>query len=102
MKGHVALLVGGMGARESNAHKIRMTEAGYPDAAERVQELFLADRRQAAAAAVPDEYADSLALLGGPERIRERYRPWAENGVTGLRIETTDPAVLELMRGLAM
>ena len=101
MKQHVALLVGGMGAREVNFHQTRMAEAGYPDEAERVQELFLGDRREAAAAAVPDEYADSLALLGGPDRIRERYRPWAESGVTGLRIETTDPEVLELLADVA-
>jgi F420-dependent oxidoreductase-like protein len=101
MKEHVALLVGGMGGRDTNFHKIRMAEAGHADAAERVQELFMGDHREAAARAVPDEYADSLALLGEPERIRERYRSWAGSGLTGLRIETTDPEVLELMAELA-
>jgi hypothetical protein len=41
-----------------------MARRGYPEAAARIQELFLAGRREEAIAAVPDEYVDQGALIG--------------------------------------
>jgi F420-dependent oxidoreductase-like protein len=101
MKPRVALYVGGMGARDLNFHKDAMARRGYADAASRVQELFLAGRRDEAVAAVPDEYVDEGALLGSPARIAERFRPWAECGVTGLTIHTDQDAGVELMARIA-
>ena len=75
MKPRVALYVGGMGARDHNFHKDAMVRRGYADAAERIQELFLAGRRDEAIAAVPDEYVDEGALLGSPDRIAKRFVP---------------------------
>jgi len=34
-------------------------------------------------------------------RIRERYRPWADSGITGLTIVAEQPEALELMADLA-
>ena len=34
-------------------------------------------------------------------RIRERYVPWAESGITGLTINTSQPAAIELMAEVA-
>jgi hypothetical protein len=39
--------------------------------------------------------------VGPPERIRSRYRPWAESGVTGLNVVTSQPAAVSLMAELA-
>ncbi len=78
-----------------------MARRGYADAASRLQELFLAGRRDEAVAAVPDEYVDEGALLGSPARIAERFRPWAECGVTGLTIHTDQDAAVELMARIA-
>ena len=75
MKPRVALYVGGMGARDKNFHKDAMARRGYADAAERIQELFLAGRRDEAVAAVPDEYVDEGALLGSPARIARTVPP---------------------------
>ncbi len=101
MKPRVALYVGGMGARDLNFHKDAMARRGYADAASRLQELFLAGRRDEAVAAVPDEYIDEGALLGSPARIAERFRPWAGCGVTGLTIHTDQDAAVELMARIA-
>ncbi len=60
----IALYVGGMGAREVNFHNEHMRRMGYADAAERIQELFLAGRKDEAIAAVPDEYVDERCLVG--------------------------------------
>jgi F420-dependent oxidoreductase-like protein len=101
MKPRVALYVGGMGARDHNFHKDAMVRRGYRDAAERIQEMFLAGRRDDAVAAVPDEYVDEGALLGSPERIAQRFVPWAECGITGLTIHADQDEAVELMARVA-
>jgi F420-dependent oxidoreductase-like protein len=101
MKPRVALYVGGMGHRDRNFHKEMMVRRGFGDAAERIQELFLARRKAEAEAAVPDEFCDEMALVGPAARIRERYRAWAGCGITGLTISTAQTEALELMAELA-
>jgi alkanesulfonate monooxygenase SsuD/methylene tetrahydromethanopterin reductase-like flavin-dependent oxidoreductase (luciferase family) len=97
----IALYVGGMGHSTMNFHNQHMTEQGYGDAAARIQELFLEGRKAEAAAAVPDEYVDERALVGPVNRIKTRFRDWADSGITGLTVNTHAPAVLELMADLA-
>jgi F420-dependent oxidoreductase-like protein len=101
MKPRIALYVGGMGARDHNFHKDAMVRRGYPEAAARIQELFLAGRRDEAVQAVPDEYVDEGALIGSEERIAKRFTPWTECGVTGLTVHTDQDAAVELLARLA-
>jgi F420-dependent oxidoreductase-like protein len=101
MKPSIALYVGGMGHPTINFHKRAMEQQGYGDAAARIEELFRAGRKDEAADAVPDEFVDEHALVGTERRIRERYRAWAESGVTGLHVATAQPAAIELMADLA-
>ena len=86
-----------MGAREVNFHNEHMRRMGYADAAERIQELFLAGRKDEAIAAVPDEYVDERCLVGPVARIRERYGAWADSGITGLGLAARQPQALELL-----
>ncbi|MBV8774470.1 MAG: LLM class F420-dependent oxidoreductase [Deltaproteobacteria bacterium] len=97
MKPDIALYVGGMGARTKNFHNDLMVRQGFPEAAARIQELYLAGRKDEAAAAVPDELIDLRALVGPPQRIRERYRAWEDSGATGLIIRTNQDEAIELM-----
>jgi alkanesulfonate monooxygenase SsuD/methylene tetrahydromethanopterin reductase-like flavin-dependent oxidoreductase (luciferase family) len=101
-KPSIALYVGGMGHPTINFHKRAMEQLGYADAAARIEELFRAGRKQEAADAVPDEFVDEQALVGSPQRIRDRYRAWADCGITGLHIATRQPAALELMAEIAL
>lgn len=101
MKPNVALYVGGMGARSKNFHKNLMIQQGFPEAAERIQELYLAGRKEEAAAAVPDELLDLRALVGPPERIRSRYQAWESSGNTGLILQTNQDEAIELMAKVA-
>jgi F420-dependent oxidoreductase-like protein len=101
MKPGIALYVGGMGHATMNFHKRAMEQLGYADAAARIEELFRAGRKQEAADAVPDDFVDEQALVGTPDRIRERYRPWADSGITGLHIGTSQAAAIELMADIA-
>jgi alkanesulfonate monooxygenase SsuD/methylene tetrahydromethanopterin reductase-like flavin-dependent oxidoreductase (luciferase family) len=54
-----------------------------------------------AIAAVPDEYLDEGALVGGPERIRERFGRWRDAGFTTLRFVNPADDAMELVARLA-
>src|SRR3954452_20213954 len=97
LKPEVALYVGGMGHRDKNFHKDQMIRRGFGDAAERVQELYLAGRKEEAIAAVPDEWVDMKSLGGPPARVRERYRAWEESGADALTVRSRQPEAIEVM-----
>ena len=101
MKPLTAMYVGGMGSATHNYHRAAMARRGFPEAAARIHELWLAGRRDEAVAAVPDEYLDSGALIGSEARIRERWPAWTRMGLTGLIVRAEDPAALELIADLA-
>jgi alkanesulfonate monooxygenase SsuD/methylene tetrahydromethanopterin reductase-like flavin-dependent oxidoreductase (luciferase family) len=101
MKPRVALYAGGMGHRDKNFHKDMMIRRGFGDAAQKIQELYLAKRKDEAVAAVPDEFCDEMSLVGPAGRIRERYKAWADSGITGLTLVTDQPEAMELMASLA-
>jgi len=101
LKPRVALYVGGMGHRDKNFHTQAMAANGYGEAAERIQELYLAGRKAEAVAAVPDDFIDEGALVGPRDRIRERFRAWADSGATGLTVATQQDEAIELMADLA-
>jgi F420-dependent oxidoreductase-like protein len=100
-KPHIALYAGGMGAAEKNFHKDQMIERGYGEAAERIQELYLAGRKEEAAAAVPDDYVDEEWLVGPQARIAERFKAWRDSGITVLSIRKNSPEILAMMAKIA-
>ncbi len=97
LKPEVALYVGGMGHKDKNFHKDIMVRYGFGDAANRIQELYLAHRKEEAVAAVPDEWVDLKSLVGPPARIRDRYRAWEGSGATGLTVRSRQPEAVEVM-----
>lgn len=101
VKPHLALYMGGMGAQGRNFYKELGARYGYEDALEKVQSLYLTGRREEAAAAVPDELVDEVALCGPKERIKERLDAWRRAGVTTLICATSDTATLETMAEVA-
>jgi F420-dependent oxidoreductase-like protein len=72
----LALYIGGMGARGRNFYNDLAKRLGYEEAAEAIQDHFLAGRRSEAAAAVPDAFIDEISLVGPRERIRDRLQAW--------------------------
>lgn len=96
VKTSLGFYLGGMGAKDQNFHLDLARRLGWGPEAEKVQELFLAGRRAEAFAAVPDDMADEISLVGPPERIRERLRVWADSPVTTLMVTVRDPASLRL------
>lgn len=96
-KPEIALYVGGMGHKSKNFHAQLMGRRGFADAADRIQELYLAGHKEEATAAVPDEYVDMRSLAGPPARIKERYGAWADSGATSLILRKPDERTLEVM-----
>ena len=101
LKPQIALYVGGMGAKNMNFHKDNMVNRGFGDAANRIQELFLAGRKDEATDAVPDEFVDQGALVGPAERIKERWKLWQDCGMTDILIGNASMEVVELMGRVA-
>ena len=97
LKPEVALYVGGMGHKDKNFHKDMLVRRGFGAAADRIQELFLAKRKDEAAAAVPDEWVDLKSLVGPPARIKQRYRAWEDSGANSLTVRTKQPEAVEVM-----
>ena len=93
----IAFYIGGMGARSRNFHAELISRMGFADAAARIQDLFLAGKRDEAVAAVPDELADEISLVGPPERVRDRLQVWKESFVTTLLVGTRDPAAVRAL-----
>ncbi|MEM7252412.1 MAG: LLM class F420-dependent oxidoreductase [Pseudomonadota bacterium] len=96
-KEETALYVGGMGHRSKNFHKDLMTRRGYGDAAERIQELYLAGHKREATDAVPDEWVDLHSLVGPPKRIKQRYQAWEDSGATSLAVWADSDEAIEVM-----
>ncbi len=101
MRPLTAMYVGGMGSATHNYHRDAMARRGFPEAAARVQELWLAGRKDEAVAAVPDEYLDDGGMFGSPARIRERWPSWIARGLTGLIVRSEQPEGLDLVADLA-
>lgn len=97
VKFFLAFYIGGMGAREMNFHYDIVGRFGYANEAEKVQALFLDGKRAEAVAAVPDDLADQISLVGPASRITERLEAWVKSPVTQLIAGTRDPAVLTVL-----
>jgi F420-dependent oxidoreductase-like protein len=83
VKAHLALYIGGMGARDKNFYNRYARDMGYEAEAIAIQDLFLAGRKEEAIAAVPDALVDEVALVGPLGRIRERAAAWRALGSEG-------------------
>jgi F420-dependent oxidoreductase-like protein len=81
-----ALYFGGMGARKVNFHANVPVRMGYGDAVDKIQEAYLDGRKDDAAAAVPTELVEQLALIGPVDKIRSDLEAWRESRVDTLLI----------------
>lgn len=94
VRGYAALYVGGMGSREQNFYNALARRMGFEEAAQEIQDLFLAREHRAAMAAVPLDLIDRTSLLGPPARVVDRLQAFADSGVTTLNVSLfeSDPA----------
>jgi F420-dependent oxidoreductase-like protein len=78
IKHHMALYIGGMGARNKNFYNDYCKRLGYEEAAVKIQDLYLAGEKGPAAAAVPDQIVDASSLVGPADNIRARLAAWKD------------------------
>lgn len=98
IKPHLALYIGGMGAKGKNFYHDLATRYGYGAAADRIQQLYLAGDKDAAAKAVPDELVRDVSLIGPAGFVRDRVAAFRESGVTVLNVVPLAGSTLERAR----
>jgi F420-dependent oxidoreductase-like protein len=90
----LALYAGGMGARGANFHFEVFARMGYEDVALKVQELYLAGKKEEAAASIPLSMVEDVALVGPIDKIKDEMAKWRETCITTFLI-SGPPQVLE-------
>ncbi len=81
-----ALYIGGMGARGRNFYYDLACRFGYEQEAGKIQEAYLAGRKDEAAALVPADLVEKTALIGPAGYVAERLEAFRESGVTTLNV----------------
>ena len=75
-----------MGAREVNFHANVFARMGYEDDAREIQDLYLAGKKDEAAAKVPQSLIEETTLIGPKEKIRDDLDTWRESCITELQL----------------
>jgi F420-dependent oxidoreductase-like protein len=86
IKPFLALYMGGMGARGRNFHFDAIARIGYEEVATKVQDLYLAGRKQEAIETIPTALVEEVALIGPPAKIREEVSEWERSPVSTILI----------------
>jgi F420-dependent oxidoreductase-like protein len=102
VKQSLALYVGGMGARDQNFHNALIGRLGYEEEAAKIQDLYLDGKKAEAVAAVPDEMADEISLIGPKDRIKQRLAAWDDSAVTSLLVWPKNADDIETYAELVM
>ncbi|HEY5726502.1 MAG TPA: LLM class flavin-dependent oxidoreductase, partial [Methylomirabilota bacterium] len=97
----LAFTLGAMGSARHNFYNDAFRRAGYADAAEEVQRLWLAGDRNEATARVPDELVLKTNLLGTEAMVRARLAAYRAAGITTLRVEPAGKTLDERLATLA-
>ena len=101
---HLALYVGGMGARGANFYNDMAVAFGFADEAKAIQDLYLDGKKDEAAKLVPTEWLDKAQLIGPKSYVQERLAAYKEAGINVLSISPLaeqDPVqTIEQMREL--
>jgi F420-dependent oxidoreductase-like protein len=101
---HLALYIGGMGARGANFYTELACRYGFDREARQIQELYLAGKKDEAAAAIPEGLLRGTSLIGPEGYIKERLAAYKEAGVTVLNLTPVGPEdpvrTIEWMRKL--
>ena len=82
----IALYAGGMGARGANFHFEVFARMGWEAEATKIQELYLAGRKDEAAASVPLAMVEDVALVGPIDKIRDELARWRETCITTMLV----------------
>jgi F420-dependent oxidoreductase-like protein len=97
----LALYMGGMGARGANFHHDVFIRMGWEGVAKHVQDLYLEGKKGEAAAAIPLELVQEVALIGPMGKIKDELPEWKKTCLTTMLI-AGPPQVVELAADLVL
>jgi F420-dependent oxidoreductase-like protein len=97
----VALYAGGMGAKGANFHFEVFARMGWEAEATNIQQLYLAGKKEEAAASVPLAMVEDVALVGPLDKIRGELAQWKETCITTMLV-SGPTKVLELYADLIL
>ena len=110
LKPGMAFTLGAMGSSKTNFYNDAYQRGGWQQAAQEVQALWVAGKREEAAARVPDEMIKQANLLGDVETVSKRISDYHAAGVTTLRVQPmggdleqrleTLGVIMDIVRGL--
>ena len=95
----LALYAGGMGAKGANFHFDVFARMGYESVALQVQELYLQGKKAEAAAAIPLQMVEDVALVGPPDKIRSEIPKWEDTCLTTILL-SGPPQMLGMLADL--
>ena len=86
LKPAMAFTLGAMGSAKTNFYNEAFQRGGWEEQARRVQQLWVAGKRDAAISEVPVEMVLEANLLGSEAEVGQRIQAYARAGVTTLRV----------------
>ena len=86
MKAGLAFTLGAMGSARTNFYNDAFKRGGWDAVARESQALWVAGRRDQAAAVIPTEMVLQANLLGSEAEVRDRLRTYRDAGVTTVRL----------------
>ena len=86
LRAYYALYFGGMGAKGVNFHANVAIRMGYEREVDDIQDLYLGGKKDEAAARLPQELIEKLALIGPADKIRHDLEAWRDSIVTTLLV----------------
>ena len=86
MRPMFALYLGGMGAKGRNFYHNLACRYGFEAAADVIQDLYLDGKKDAAAAAVPEDLVRRTSLIGAAGHVHERLAALRASGVSTLNV----------------
>lgn len=89
----IALYVGGMGSREFNFHYRVFARMGFEDECARIQDLYLAGRKDEAIAAVPRAMVEKISLIGPEAKIAEELEAFESSLITTMVLNPNPDAM---------
>jgi F420-dependent oxidoreductase-like protein len=100
LKPAMAFTLGAMGSPTTNFYNDAYKRGGWDAAGREVQALWVAGKREEAAAKVPDEMVIQANLLGDEATVRERIRAYRDAGVSTLRVAPAGRTLAERLETL--
>jgi hypothetical protein len=86
---HIALYVGGMGARGHNFYNDLFASYGYEKEAKEIQDLYLDGKKREAESAIPDAFLEEVSLCGPAGYVKERLAEYRDAGVTVINVDAS-------------